>query len=105
VVIRCHSLAHSKLTRQQRLGIGVALAKGHAVLDGETLTHSVIAAVLGIPLSALTKALAQHNDGPRRRCPDLCELLKSASPEQRLQAAKVLGPSVVWDQMVQPLVS
>jgi hypothetical protein len=43
------------------------------------------------------------NGRKRSGCPELKDLLKAATPTERAEAARCVGPRVIWDEMVVPL--
>jgi hypothetical protein len=52
-------------------------------------------------------SLAQLCNGnghkPPKSTPTLAEMLASASPSERAEAAAKLGPAEIWDSMISPL--
>jgi len=66
--------------------------------------------LFAVPRQVLSKHLhARNGNGKRRPKPvtgeSLVDHLMRSTPVERLEAARALGPEVVWDEMVLPLIA
>jgi hypothetical protein len=62
---------------------------------------ATLATAYRAPLSAIRRQL----NGNGKSKPNLAEALRTATPAERIEAARALGVDAVWDTMVLPLVS
>jgi hypothetical protein len=64
----------------------------------------------GVSPPTILKAVRELGNGaggngkPKGRAARLAEHLLRSTPGERRKAARVLGPNVIWDEMVEPLI-
>jgi hypothetical protein len=91
-------LARTHLPKWARAHLAANIIDGKmAVTD---LTDKQIAALCGISVAYAYAVRAGKKPKPK---PTLADRLASASPSERAEAAARLGPAVVWDTMISPL--
>jgi hypothetical protein len=98
-----------------------AVRKALNIYGGKTRpTLKALAYLGGFPVSRLyqLRYRRKHNSGDRKHnggaqsipngnggsTPTLADMLASATPTERAEAAAKLGPAVIWDTMVAPLI-
>jgi uncharacterized membrane protein len=91
-------LARCSLPKWARAQLAANIIDGKAVVTN--LTDKQIAALCGISVGY---AYAVRNGKKPKPKPTLADRLASASPSERAEAAARLGPVVVWDTMISPL--
>ena len=94
------NLAKARRARPQRIRLAESLAAGRYELHKPTLKQA--AALTRVPVAALYRARQARK--PRLAAPSLGELLRNATPSEKVAAARTLGVDRVWDEMVLPLV-
>jgi hypothetical protein len=125
-------LAKAHLTYRQCVKLAAALSTGAAVLSPMTIGQA--AALVGVPVADVSRVRRlngkppsnghndhHHGDGratnPEANLSGLLDRLKSgrketlaehisrSSPEERTAAGREVGPAVIWDTMIVPIVS
>jgi hypothetical protein len=97
------SLVHWRLTKRDRRRLALDILAGRITVNGFTLKQA--AALVGIDVAYIAAARNGSNgSNGHRPKPTLADMLASASPSERADAAARLGPAVVWDEMISPLI-
>jgi hypothetical protein len=98
-------LAKAHLTRRQRARLAAGLTTGGAVVY--PLTVKQAAFVMKLPLLDVTKARrnGKHGNGRNGHRETLAEHIARSTAEERLAAARIVGPATIWDTMISPVVS
>ena len=89
-------LARTHMSKWGRARLAADIIAGKAEIT--RLTDKQIAALCGISVAYVYAA--RNGKKPK---PTLADMLASASPSERVEAAARLGPAVVWDTMISPL--
>lgn len=100
------SLVHWRLTKRDKRRLALDILAGRVgVID---FTVKQVAALVGLDVEYIRTARNGSNGGngyqPKPKPPSLADLLVNSSPEERAEAAARLGPAVIWDSMVAPLI-
>jgi hypothetical protein len=97
------SLVHWRLTKRDRRRLALEILAGRVAVTAFTVRQA--AALVGLDVDYIRTARNGGNsDQPKPRQPSLADLLVNSSAEERASAAARLGPAVVWDTMVAPLI-
>jgi hypothetical protein len=97
------NLAKARRSRQQSINLAESLHAGRYEVCKPTLKQA--AALARVPVAEIYRARQKRKPQPTPPTPpSLADLLRSASPAERIQAARALGVDRVWDEMVLPLV-
>jgi hypothetical protein len=84
-----------------RTCFAIALVNGNFAIT--KFTEQGAAEFCGITVYRLRDALGKVHNGHHKSKPTLADMLASASPSERAEAAARLGPAAVWDTMISPL--
>src|SRR5262249_54001971 len=101
------SLAHTHLTRRQRAELAADLVEGRVEIRPTT---KQAADLTGVPPAEVTKARRANGNGKSRRpsskaTETLADHIARSSPAERIEAARTLGPSLIWDSMIDPVIT
>jgi hypothetical protein len=93
-------LSKNRLSKAARARIAADIVSGKA--DVHDLCIKQVARLCRVPLSALN--IARNGSRPQRT-ETLAQHLARSTPDERAEAARVIGVDKVWDQMVAPLIT
>jgi hypothetical protein len=101
-------LAKGRFTYRDKVKLAVALSQGTAVLGPMTATQA--AAVTGVsPLDVVKARAGKLGNGKRNgrngHGESLANHIVRSTPAERLEAARVVGPALLWDQMISPVIA
>jgi hypothetical protein len=100
------SLVHWKLTKRDKRRLALEILAGHVSVTAFTVRQA--AALVGLDVDYIRTTRNGGNGGnghrPEPKPPSLADMLAKASPDERAEAAARLGPAVIWDSMVAPLI-
>jgi hypothetical protein len=91
-------LAKNKKPAWWRARLAVDMLEGRADIVRPCIKQ--VAVLCRVPLASVHRALNGKRPKPKQ---SLADMLASASPAERAEAAARLGPGVVWDTMISPL--
>ena len=118
-LITGRNLAHANRSVLERAFIGADLRRNRVELISPTIKQSAYLAGVCVPYVAAAIAIADDEtarvavltgdisllDAARVAAPEtLAEHFSRTSPAEWLEAARVIGPSLVWDHMISPLI-
>jgi hypothetical protein len=92
-------LAKNRLTPNQRASLVIAYLDGR--VDFVDLCIKQLAQICRVDVNRVQRL--RHRNGGHGNGKSLAARLKAASPAERVEAARALGPDQVWDTMVLPL--
>jgi hypothetical protein len=95
-VVTGQYLARTHMSKWGRARLAAAIIDERVRIAN--LTDKQIAALCGVSITYV-----YHVRGGARPKPTLADRLAGASPSERVEAAARLGPAVVWDTMISPL--
>jgi len=99
-------LARAHLTRRQRARLAAELANGAAVLSPPTVKQA--AALARVSVFDVSKARRNGKPGNGRSNgheETLADHIGRCSPAERLEAGRKVGPAVIWDTMISPVLA
>jgi hypothetical protein len=79
-------------------------AKWRSGLIDVKATTKLAAEVFGVSLPLVLEEIAKVNGAKLAAPESLAEQFSRATPAEWLECARVVGPAVVWDRMIAPLV-
>jgi hypothetical protein len=113
VAITGQYLAKAHLTYRQLVKLAAELTIGTAVLSPMTIGQA--AALVGVPGADVSRARRRngklrvngngHHHGDGHRKETLAEHIARSTLEERIAAGREVGPAVLWDTMISPVVS
>ena len=119
IVVNGRFLAHNKRPAPERALVGAALVLNTAKLVSPTVKQAAALARVSVPYVAAGVAIADDQaaieavlagdcailDAAKASASEtLAEHFARATPDEWLEVARTVGPSVVWDRMISPLV-
>jgi hypothetical protein len=98
-------LARAHFTRRQRARLAAELSNGTAVVS--PLTVNQAASLLKVPVLDVTVARRDGKPGNGRNGhgESLADHIARSTPAERLEAARVVGAALLWDQMISPVIA
>src|SRR5262245_55339704 len=99
-------LAKAHLTYRQYVKRAAALSTGAAVLSPMTIGQA--ASLVGVPVADVSRARRNgkhHVNGRNGHGETLAEHIARSTLEERIAAGREVGPAVLWDTMISPVVS
>jgi hypothetical protein len=99
-------LAKAHLTYRQLVKLAAELTTGTAVLSPMTIGQA--AALVGVPVADVSRARwrnGQPSNAHNGHTETLAEHIARSTLEERIAAGREVGPAVLWDTMISPVVS
>jgi hypothetical protein len=101
LLVTGQNVAKARRTRSQRLRLVEYLVNGRVALIKPTIKQA--AALARVSVAEVYRD--RRSSKPKPTPPSLADRLRTATPAERLEAARAIGVDQVWDSMVLPLVS
>jgi hypothetical protein len=97
--------AKARFTRRQRARMAAGLSTGEVVI--QLLTVKQAAAIMQVPVLDVTRVRrnGKRAGTGRSNAETLADHIARSSLAERLEAARVVGPAVVWDTMIEPVIA
>jgi hypothetical protein len=95
VTVSGQYLAKNHLSARGRAHLAADILAGHVLIDSLTIKQ----------LSAICRVSVPYIRDARKRPETLLEHFIRSTPEQWRECARVIGPAIIWDEMVSPLVT
>jgi hypothetical protein len=110
IQISGRNLAHAQRSIRERALLAADLVAGRAIILPLTIVQA--GAICGVSYPTITIAQAAGDDedaraaflAGHRHCETLAEHFHRASQSERIDAARQIGPGVIWDSMISPIV-
>ena len=90
-------LAHNRLDARARARLADDVAKGHVEITGLTVRQ----------VSRLCRVSIPYINNVRKPPPapeSLAQHFARSTPDERRECARIIGPAIVWDAMISPLI-
>jgi hypothetical protein len=106
--VRGQYLARAHLSRKQRAEIAADLVEGRAEIAPLTVRQA--ATLAAVPVVEVSKVRRTNGNGhgngkPKHNGETLAEHIARSSPAERIAAARAIGVSLIWDTMIDPVIT